>query len=154
MLFTMLSTSGCVVSTLSSIIGWLRTVYTRVHGIERGEMGKPQWSIVFVFAYFCAGMGGASKRFSFVYLLMIIMDTKAQIERAACGIESPLPWAHSATLIRHMGYFALIALRLQLKKPDSERGHTVGTTIDQVTYWLRHFIILALRLALRGGVKK
>ena len=42
----------------------------------------------------------------------------------------------------------------QQTKPDNERGHTFGTTIGPVTYWLMHLIFFALRRALMGIVKE
>ena len=87
----MLSTSGCVVSAVSSITGLLTITYTSIHGKKRAEIRKSQWSILFVFAYFCAGMGELVNVFRlFICGGMTIMDANVQIERAAYRVQSPL----------------------------------------------------------------
>ena len=90
----MLSTSGCVVSAVSSITGLLTITYTSIHGKKRAEIRKSQWSILFVFAYFCAGMGGASERFSFVYLRWYDYNGH-QCANRTCGVRSTEPIAVS-----------------------------------------------------------
>ena len=72
----------------------LRTAYTSIPGIKRGEIRKSLGSILFVFAYVCAAMGETSECFSFVYLRW--HDNNGhQCANRTCGVRSAEPIAVS-----------------------------------------------------------